>query len=421
VVEGTNKSMTKNVLKLPQLAWQGTRDLKIALPDRWDVNVCNMQGFNRRALTDAEIGSVIQKPIGMEPLRQIARGRKQVVIIFDDITRATRVSRIVPFVLQELAEAGIADENIRFISATGTHAPLNRFDFVNKLGEEVVRRFPVYNHNAFANYLDIGTTAHGIHLRVNAEVMSCDLKIGIGSVVPHSFAGFGGGAKIIIPGICYVETCSGLHQMGMKYNKEHPESSVSLGTFEDNVIRQDMLETARRVGLDMKIDAVINSYGETAALFAGTPAEEYADALTDARGHYKTVLKTGNDIVILNNFSKVAEIECAMAPANPSLKDEGGYIVLIGNAPQGHVTHYLASPWGKNSVSNTQKKRNLKANVRRLIIYNEYPDQTMPGYFAQPEKITLLSKWEDVVALLEKEYPGKAAVAVYPNADIQYW
>jgi lactate racemase len=410
--------MNKKLLRLPQLAWQGICDLELVLPEKWDVKICNMQGFARKALTAAEITEAVRNPIAMEPLRQIAGNRKQVAILFDDTTRATRVSQIVSVVLQELAEAGIRDENIRFIAATGTHAPMDRFDFVNKLGEDVLRRFPVFNHNAFANYVDIGTTGRGIQLRVNAEVISCDLKIGIGSIVPHSFAGFGGGAKIIIPGVCFFETCSGLHQMGMKYNQEHPESRVALGTYEDNAIRQDMQEAARRVGLDMKIDAVLNSYGETVALYAGSLVESYDAALADAREHYKTNLKTENDIVIVNNFTKVSETECALDPAYPSLKNEGGEIVLIGNAPQGHVTHYLASPWGMNS---RQHKRVFPPQVRRLIIYNEYPDLTVLGYFDQPEKVVLLSRWDDVLALLEKSYPESARVAVYPNADIQYW
>ena len=81
--------------------------------------------------------------------------------------------------------------------------------------------------------------------------------------------------------------------------------------------------------------------------------------------------------------------------------------MLIGNAPQGHLTHYLASPWGNNtSNASTEGRKALQPNVRRLIIYNEYPDLTVPGYFAQPEKIVLTTRWEDVLALLEKDYPS---------------
>ena len=267
--------MNNHLIRLPQLAWQGTRDLEITLPGRWEVSVCNMQGYRRRALTDAEIADRVRHPIAMAPLREMAKNRKQAVILFDDTTRATRIARIVPFVLEELAAAGIPDADISVLSPPpALMLPWTGSILSTNWVRNVLRRFPVFNHNAFGNWVDIGTTTHGIPLKVNAEVMSCDLKIGIGSVVPHSFAGFGGGAKIIIPGVCYFETCSGLHQMGMKYNREHPDSRVSLGTYADNVIRQDMQETARRVGLDMKIDAIINGYGETVALYARQPGED---------------------------------------------------------------------------------------------------------------------------------------------------
>jgi nickel-dependent lactate racemase len=86
-----------------------------------------------------------------------------VVIIFDDIQRVTRVSKIVPFVLEELAEAGISDNAIRFICANGCHAAMDRSDMAKKLGEDVLRRFPVYNHNAFGNCVDAGVTSPGTH------------------------------------------------------------------------------------------------------------------------------------------------------------------------------------------------------------------------------------------------------------------
>ena len=77
---------------------------------------------------------------------------------------------------------------------------MNRVDFAKKLGEETLSRFPVYNHNPFVNCVYVGTTSYGTEVFINAEVMKCDLKITIGSIVPHIFAGFGGGSKIIMPG-----------------------------------------------------------------------------------------------------------------------------------------------------------------------------------------------------------------------------
>ncbi|MCX6013141.1 MAG: lactate racemase domain-containing protein, partial [Chloroflexi bacterium] len=134
------------IIELPQLAWyDGPKTLKINLPDEWDIEVCNIAGYNRPPLTSEQIKNAVCNPIGSRPLRETAKGKKEVAILFDDLTRATRPYLILPFILKELSEAGIPDHNIRFISALGAHAPLNRIDLVKKLGEDVVAKYQVYN------------------------------------------------------------------------------------------------------------------------------------------------------------------------------------------------------------------------------------------------------------------------------------
>jgi nickel-dependent lactate racemase len=185
-----------NTITLPQLAWHGTKELKLAFPESWDIEICKMSGHDRPHMSPIEISEAVKNPIGMPPLREYARGKKEVVIIFDDMTRVTRAAEIVPPVLAELAAAGIKDSQVRFIAALGCHGAMNRLDFVKKLGEDILKRFPVYNHAPYDNCEYAGTTTRGTKLYFNAEVMKCDLKIGIGSVVPHIMAGFGGGGTL---------------------------------------------------------------------------------------------------------------------------------------------------------------------------------------------------------------------------------
>jgi nickel-dependent lactate racemase len=409
-----------NKLKVPQLAWHGVKDLDLNFPDNWKITVNNMEGYNRPAISEGQIRAAIRFPIGTPPIRTLAKGKKQVVIIFDDIQRATRTAEIVPFILEELAEAGITDNQIRFVGATGLHAAMNRLDFVKKLGEKILSRFPVYNHNAFGSCVDIGTTSFGTRLLVNAEVMQCDLKIAIGSIVPHAFAGFGGGAKIILPGISHYDTVVDFHKLGSKFKKENPDKPIGIGVIENNLLRLNMEEAAEKVGLDIKIDTVMNSYGETAAIFVGNLKMAYPRALQDACNHYDTPVAKDNDVAIANSFAKVAECESGLEIAFPALKSTGGEVVLIGNSPDGHVAHYLAGPWGKTNRSALQMQVKFPANVRRLVILNAFPDMTILGYFAEPDKVIMVTKWEEVLKILMQDYPGECNVAVYPNADIQY-
>jgi nickel-dependent lactate racemase len=369
-----------------------------------------MAGYALPPMKPSEIKNALANPIGTPPIRKLARGKKEVVILFDDMSRVTRVAQIVPFLLKELEEAGIPDNRIRFIAALGSHGAMDRFDFVKKLGKKILSRFPVYNHNPFANCDYIGTTSYGTKVFINAEVMKCDLKIGIGSIVPHIMAGFGGGAKILMPGVASAETIEALHRL--------PATGMGIST--SNPLRQNMEEAAALAGLDIKIDCLVNMWGETVALFAGAPKQAFAAGVEKAKAHYLTPRATGKDIVIANTFAKVSESESGLIIAIPAVNSKGGDIVLIGNAPEGHAIHYLMGPFGKFIGGKLRLQIKLPPKISHLIIFNEYPDLTSIGYYEETDRILLMNKWDDVLGRLRELHGDKAKVAVYPNAEIQY-
>jgi len=408
-------------VKLPQLAWHGTKELQLALPESWDIEVCNMAGHDRARLKSAGIKQAIASPTGMKPLREYARGKKEVVIIFDDMARVTRVADMAPHVLEELAAAGVKDSQIRFIGACGCHGAMNRADFVKKLGEDILRRFPVYNHSPFINCVYAGTTTGGTKISINAEVMKCDLKIGIGSIVPHIMAGFGGGGKIVLPGVAAYGTIVALHSPRKAGGKASKGTVSGMGALEDNPRRRDIDEAPGIVGLDMKIDALVNSRGETAEVFAGAPQAEYDAALESAKAHYLTTQAKDKDIVIANTFAKANEAISGLFIAFPSVKQSGGDVVLIANAPEGQATHYLMGPFGNSTAGKLQLQMKVPDNVSRLIIFNEYPELASGRYLEESDKVIMIQDWKEVMALLKQSHGTGVKVAVYPNADIQYY
>jgi lactate racemase len=409
----------KKIIGLPQLAWHGVKNLDITLPPDWQAQVCNMAGFDKPHLTPAAIKKTVASPLGMPPLRQYARGKKEVVILFDDMSRVTRTAEIIPHVLAELAEAGIEDKQIRFICAGGSHGALDRADFIKKLGEDVLKRFPVYNHHAFDSCVYTGTTSSGIKLSFNAEAMKCDLKIGIGSVVPHIMAGFSGGGKIILPGIASYETVLAFHSPRQSAGS-FGSTVTGMGVVEDNPRRKDIDEAAVIAGLDIKIDALVNLRGETAELYAGAPREEHAAALKSARMHYLTPFAPNMDIVLANTFAKASEAVSGLSATFASVKT-GGDIVLIANAPEGQTTHYLMGPFGNSAAGKLPIQMNVPDRINRLIVFNEYPELASARFFASTAKIIMTDKWDEVMALLKQNHGPGTKAAVYPNADIQYF
>ena len=191
--------MSEQRIRIPIKAWYGDEEMELAFPERWRVHECRMAGHDTPPLRDEQMVEALRHPIGTPTIAELARGKKQVVILFDDLTRPAPTWKILPMVLAQIHDAGISDDQIRFVTAYANHAAMSQEDFVKKLGKEVVRRFHIYNHNPYEHLTDVGKTSRGTPVQINREVMACDLKIGIGGLIPHLGAGFGGVLKWCFP------------------------------------------------------------------------------------------------------------------------------------------------------------------------------------------------------------------------------
>lgn len=403
---------------VPQLAWHGTRGLELQFPLPWTVAVGNMAGHDRPALESEQIRQIIANPVGLPPLQHYFRSKQQVVIIFDDMTRVTRVSDVVPHLLAELAAGGIEDKQVRFIAACGCHGAMSLTDFKKKLGEDIPARFPVYNHSPFSNTTYAGTTSAGTPLFFNTEFLRCDLRIGIGSIVPHAMVGFGGGSKLVLPGVASYETIRALHAPRTK--QDNINITKHMGSHEKNPYRLDVDEVDN-IGMNIMIDAIVNSWGETCGLFAGLPGVVYPEALKTARDHYVTTVVPDADIVVANTFAKASEAVSGLSIAFQALKPKGGDIVLIVNAPDGQITHYLMGPFGNYIEGELALHVKPPSHVRRVIIFSQYPERASLRYLEDDGRVVMVSKWDEVLMLLKHDYGAEATkVTVFPNADIQF-
>ncbi len=404
-------------VKIPQLLWYDNSERELHFPPSWSVFFCPMKGGERKKLTYAGIEKALQKPIGSKTIQELAKGKREIAILFDDLARPTPVYEIAPFVIKELEKAGISDQQVRFIAALGAHGANTANDFRKKLGQEVLDRFPVYNHHPFNYCTYLGKTSRGTPVSINQEVMACDLKIGIGCIVPHSFSGFGGGGKMILPGVSHIDTIAYNHGTLVK---EHP-GCVGVGRIEGNIPRLDIEEATRMAGLDVKIDAILNLRGEITSLFVGDPIPEHREGMKLASEVYATAPAKNMDIVIINSYSKPNE--CAIAPfiGIPSLKEGGGDLVIIANEPAGQVVHYLFGEFGKCGEGGLQLPQPLPTKVKRFIILSPFKDHVGACFFGKIPSILWAKTWEEVLDLLQQEWGNKANVAVYPDGTIQYF
>ncbi|MBI2908191.1 MAG: DUF2088 domain-containing protein [Chloroflexi bacterium] len=410
-----------------QLAYYGDVDVDLNFPDSWEVVPCFMKGHDRPRMSEQAIRDAFANPIGTPRIREMAKGKEEVVIIFDDMTRPTNVAELVPYVIEELEAAGIPDCNIRFICGLGAHGALNREQMVKKLGEWVLERFAVYNHCPFQNCTFVGNTRRGTSISINSEVMACDFKIAIGGIVPHWSAGFGGGAKLVVPGVASMDTIwANHHGIGGrdKPTKEYPRgklhATVGLGKVEGNVLRLDIEEAARMIGLDVIVNVVINGRREPVGCFVGDVVAAHRAGVEVAKEQYATHFCGDADIAVVNAYDKGSEALISIAFGTDYVKKDGGTFVLLANTPQGQVTHYLSGPFGKNFGGKLWDKKQHPDHIKKFIVVTPYIDRAGSSFFGPPEEILWAKTWDQALAQLKEQYPGYAKVAVIPDGTTQY-
>jgi nickel-dependent lactate racemase len=405
---------------VPRQIWYDEGKFRLTFPESWDVVPCLMNGHKAPRLTQKQIKSALNNPVNSPWLREIARGKNRIAIIFDDISRPTRVADLIPHVLDELKAADVSDSAIRFICAGGAHGAHSYQDFRKKLGQNIMDRFPVYNHNIYENCTYIGETSLGTPLSVNSEVMSCDLKIGIGSVIPHAQSGFGGGGKIVLPGIAAMDSIEAFHRLEIKAREKGRGGTVGPGNYLENPMVSDFTEAAKMIGLNFKIDTIINGIGEPCAVFAGEPEAEYQEAVKFALCHYATRPVLDANIVVVNTYSKGSEGIVGLIMGIQMLMQKGGDLVLIMDCPAGQVVHYLLGSFGVEAQGRLFSAVNFSLPwLKRMLVLSPQFESSMADWLAIPDTIWVKS-WAEVLSILKKDFPGGARAAVVPDGTIQY-
>ncbi|MDH4006618.1 MAG: lactate racemase domain-containing protein [Desulfuromonadales bacterium] len=408
---------------LSQNALHTNDPVEVSLPDTWDVAYHGMKGDELSALTRGQIKKRLNTPYGLPPLKDLARGKDQVAIVFDDNSRGTPTQIMAEVVLEELLAAGIVKRNIRFLCALGTHAAQNRLDFVAKLGEEIVSEYLVFNHNCYENNVQIGVTKRGFPVCINAELMKCDLKIGLGGIVPHPFNGFGGGGKLLFPGMASIETVEQNHKTAIDALSASGKNPLTaLGDLSNDGMRLEVEEMTRMVGGFFKLDALYNTRLELVDLYCGDPIEAYYEGVKAAQKVYAAEAMPEKDIVIVNANAKANEAALALfCGAMQVKKTGGGDLVLVNHARGGQIAHYLLGAFGKTTGGRMWSKMPTELPfLDRIIYFTPYPDLASCMWFGEHEKVVFAKNWGEVMELLKQRHSDHATVGIMADGTIQY-
>ena len=216
----------------------------------------------------------LSRPVGTRPFQEMVSGVKSIAILVDDGTRPTPVAGILGTLLSLLEKSGFPREKISIVVAIGTHEAMKKEALEARLGGTVLSRYRVVQHNAKqSDLVPVQLPDHGGVVKVNPEVAQADLKVGMSSVVPHPMAGYSGGPKIVMPGVCDFDFIRDHH---MKH-VIHPRSVA--GVLDRNPFQVGILQVARAVGLDFSINCVYNRKGQVSRIIGGSLEKAFTEAV----------------------------------------------------------------------------------------------------------------------------------------------
>ncbi|MDX2038246.1 MAG: lactate racemase domain-containing protein [Isosphaeraceae bacterium] len=225
---------------------------------------------------------------------------KRVAIVVDDPTRWTPVRAALPPILERLQRAGVMDADITICVGVGRHHAVDDAAMRERVGPEVVSRYrcesPPVDH--LAAYRDLGTTPEGIPVRVFRPVADADLRILIGSVLPHLQAGFGGGYKLIFPGTSHRTTLSALHRVGIGAGEAGRRLGESAG---ENPMRRAIASAASLLGPCVSVSHLLGAKGEVLEIAAGVPESVQDRLAASAARRFRAPDAPAADLIVAGN------------------------------------------------------------------------------------------------------------------------
>jgi len=431
---------------LTTAAWYGDEPLPLEVPKRWRVTT--WWPHTPAPLSDGEIAAAFERPIGQAPIRELARGRSRPLVIVDDLTRPTPAGRVLPVVLRHLADAGIPAEAVRILVGTGTHEPPSKDAIFKKVGPEAASSCSLLVHDHTRSLTRIGRTSFGTPVVVNREVLTSDLLIGVGGVYPQHTTGFGGGSKLALS-ILGKRSIISLH-----YGHPSMEGSYEVR----NDFRRDLDEISRMIGLATSASLHVDASRRVVRVTTGDTLRHYQQAVGFSLRAYQAPLPSGADVVVSNAYPIDVSLTFMRSKGiTPLLHAKPGASRVLLSACSEGVGHHGLFPFANGTRfqrpahlarkvrvqpraaaakagglavrrvraavserrAGTASKPAGQAGVRPILLY--VPGQRPGSLPADLPGMTLVYKWEDVLARIADEQGGRDAleVVVYPCAPLQ--
>lgn len=321
---------------------------EIADPNFQEVLYPNQVTFPEDQI--AEVKQALLKPIGTGRLAEIICPGRKIALLCDDISRPTPTAKILPLIVEELNLCGVADEQIMIIMALGSHRPMSEAEIELKVGATIRKRLAVYNSEFRdqTKQVNLGVAPGGIQVWADRRAMEADIRIGIGSIVPHPAVGWSGGGKIIYPGITGEATVAAFHL-------QHGKTPWNMFGSENSPVRVNMEQWVNQVGLHFIVNVVCAPDGKIYKAVAGDYIKAHRVGVDFAKELYGVKASCKVDVAVVSSHPADADFWQATKGvlSGEFILNDGGTLILVTPCPEGVGPHPSYTAYiGCNDIEN---------------------------------------------------------------------
>jgi nickel-dependent lactate racemase len=404
----------------------GHSSTDFTLPEKFDVCQVLPSSLKPDLPENELIQNALSQPLNHCEISRLFSPDSKVVIVINDKTRPVPNGLLIPPLLEILHSLSVKKENIHFIIGMGTHIPMLAAEFSKILPQEIIEEYAVIAHNCDddSNLACKGATSASTPVYVNGLFDTADVRIVVGNIEPHHFAGFSGGVKSAAIGVCGRKTINANHSLLL-------QKGSTLGNYESNPLRHDIEEIGRIIGVTLALNVVMNTEKQVLACFWGQPQDVMNAGIAISRSVSMQPVPNLVDLVIASAGGYPKDINLyqaqkAMTHASLLLKP-GGIILLAAACEEGIGSQgYADFMQGINSVEQVFEKfdhQGFSVGPHKAIlmarIVNEHPVLLMSNLPPAQVRQLLLTPVISIGEGLEQALrlnPAIHSIAVLPFA-----
>ncbi len=310
----------------------GRHGTSVEVPDSADV----ILPVDEAALDDedAAIRAALDAPVAGMPLRSLTEGARRVAVVFPDLTRPMPNRTVLPPLLDEMARAGVADNRVTLLCATGTHRQATAAEMAELIGPELVARYHIVDHDAQSGEHVIVGEVDGVRVLLQREYVEADVRIVTGFVEPHFFAGFSGGPKAVCPGLAASETILEAH-----HPRRIADDRATFLTRHGNPVHDFVRAATDLAPPQMSLDVAINRARRVTAVFAGPLTATHDAACAHVGAAAERVVPAPFDLVVSTNGGHPLDRNLYQAVKGMAAADRvrraGGTVVMAAACADG--------------------------------------------------------------------------------------